>query len=136
MPGARSATSDRRVGPWTLAEPLGRGAPAALGADETRIVSIAPGRIEVAHRSQRAGYLLLLESWFPGWQARVGDEVAPTIQANVSFQALPIAAGEHSVTFEYVPTYRAAALGFTGLAALALAASALLWRRLGAEGRA
>ena len=112
-----------------LPQPLGAEGEVEENAEpETQILSYAPGRIEVRHRASSSGYLLLLESWFPGWRAVVDGRVAPTLRADVSFQALPIAAGEHLVIFEYLPTYRTRALGITGLAAAALFGSWIFWK--------
>ncbi|GAK51947.1 hypothetical protein U14_03193 [Candidatus Moduliflexus flocculans] len=49
------------------------------------------------------GYLVLSEPFYPGWEATVDGKPAPQLRANLAFTAIPIPAGEHIVTRQYVP---------------------------------
>ncbi len=49
------------------------------------------------------GYLVLSNLWYPGWQASVDNTPADILPANYALQAIPVAAGEHSVTLRYLP---------------------------------
>jgi hypothetical protein len=53
--------------------------------------------------SQAAGYLVVADVWYPGWQAYVDGERAPLLRANYLFKAIPIPAGEHEVAVLYQP---------------------------------
>lgn len=49
------------------------------------------------------GYLVLLDSYYPGWQVRVDGEPGEILPANLNFRAVPLAAGKHLVEFVYRP---------------------------------
>ncbi len=51
-----------------------------------------------------ATYLFLADAYYPGWQATLNGEAVPVYRANVMFRAVPVPAGESTVTFEFVPT--------------------------------
>ncbi|MBE9471546.1 MAG: YfhO family protein [Chloroflexi bacterium] len=50
------------------------------------------------------GYLVLTDTWYPGWQATVDGKPAEVLQANYAFRAVYLAAGEHTVEMVYHPT--------------------------------
>lgn len=94
-------------------------APAASGLEATataRIVTYAPERVVVAASTPAAGYLVLTDLWYPGWEASV-DGVPSTIwRANHAFRAVALAAGEHEVVFTYRPSSLRLGLAVTGVA--------------------
>lgn len=47
--------------------------------------------------------LVLLDSYAPGWRARVDEQPAPNYPANHAFRAVMVRAGRHSVTFAVAP---------------------------------
>lgn len=47
------------------------------------------------------GYLVLADSFYPGWKAWVDGEEEKIEPANGAFRAIPIAAGRHEVRFSY-----------------------------------
>ncbi len=49
------------------------------------------------------GYLVLSETWYPGWQARVDGEHQTVWRANYAFRALYLAAGPHRVELYFAP---------------------------------
>lgn len=51
-----------------------------------------------------SGYLVLANTWYPGWQVSVDGEERPLYRANLSFMAVYLPAGGGEVTFRYVPT--------------------------------
>lgn len=81
----------------------------------SRDVSIpsAPGRARITFEDSRSviveaeapadGYLLLADTYSPGWTARVDGSPAPIYRANVSVRAVPIARGRHEIEFSYDP---------------------------------
>ncbi len=62
-------------------------------------------------RADRPGMLVVLDNYYPAWQADVDGEPAQLVRANLAFRAVPVPAGEHVVTLRYVPdTLRAGVL--------------------------
>ncbi len=53
--------------------------------------------------TDHAGYLVLSEPFYPGWEATVDGAPAPQLRANLAFTAIPLPAGEHVVHREYKP---------------------------------
>jgi hypothetical protein len=49
------------------------------------------------------GYLVLMDSYDPGWTAEVDGQDATVLKANGLFRAVRLASGEHVVRFEYRP---------------------------------
>jgi uncharacterized membrane protein YfhO len=69
------------------------------------------------------GYLLLLDTHYPGWQVLVDEQPATIYPANLAFRAVPLSTGEHVVEFRYRPaSFRigAAVSGLTCLFGLGL----------------
>jgi hypothetical protein len=73
------------------------------------------------------GYLVLSETFYPGWQIVVdGEEVAP-IPANGAFTGIPLGRGEHEVVHRFRPTSVAIGLGISLVTACGLTLG-LAWR--------
>ncbi|MAG35103.1 MAG: hypothetical protein CL878_02490 [Dehalococcoidia bacterium] len=49
------------------------------------------------------GYLVLSNLWYPGWRASVDNTPTDILPANYALQAVPVAAGAHTVTLRYLP---------------------------------
>lgn len=109
-------------------EPAGEmGTPAAPGA---AIVDERASALTVrASAPEGGGYLVLVDSFDPGWRVEVDGREAPVLKANGLFRAVRIAPGEHTVRFVYRPTPLYAGLATSGVTALALVALALWSRR-------
>ncbi|MDB4929743.1 MAG: Bacterial rane protein YfhO, partial [Myxococcaceae bacterium] len=73
-----------------------------------------------------AGWLVLAESWYPGWTAAVDGRPADLVRANINQKAVAVPAGSHRVSFALRPRSlaRGAAVSAASLACLAAAA---LW---------
>ncbi len=69
------------------------------------------------------GYLVVNETWFPGWKASVDDRAVPVLRGNVIMQALEVPAGKHVVELRFRPGYVLYPLGL----ALAAWLAALGW---------
>ncbi|NOZ27150.1 MAG: YfhO family protein [Chloroflexi bacterium] len=63
-----------------------------------------PNRVRITADLAAPGYLVISQTWYPGWQARLetGERV-PVLRANYIFQAIPLPAGRHEVTLTYRP---------------------------------
>ncbi len=71
--------------------------------DGTHVTAYAPTRLEIAVESEAAGYLVLSDAYYEGWQAAVNGSETPILRANIMFRAVPIPAGESTVVMEYRP---------------------------------
>ncbi|MCY3897226.1 MAG: YfhO family protein [Caldilineaceae bacterium] len=108
------------------------GSPAAEGA--VSIISYAPERIVIRVSSERPGFLVLKDAYFPGWRATVNGEAVDVVPTNVLFRGVPVPAGESEVVFSYMPTAWLTGLGLSlagGLMWLVLASLTFIgaWRR-------
>ncbi|HUF49192.1 MAG TPA: hypothetical protein VMN60_00045 [Longimicrobiales bacterium] len=78
----------------------------------------------------RPALLVVLDNYYPAWQAAVDGTPAPIHRANHTFRAIAVPAGEHTVTFRYeASALRSAALISLFVLALLLAVVAVdAWR--------
>jgi Bacterial membrane protein YfhO len=93
-----------------------------------------PDRVRIQARLDDAGYLVLADTYYPGWEALVDGERAPIFPADLMFRAVHVAAGEHTIEFRYRPaSFRRGLMLFAcGLVAMAL----LLWQGFPSRRRA
>jgi hypothetical protein len=71
--------------------------------DWVEIIDYKPESVRLVAQTDRAGYLVLLDSWYPGWRAFVDGREVPVYRANFLFRAIPLEPGEHSIVFELRP---------------------------------
>ena len=70
------------------------------------LISIDHGgasRVSITASTDRPGWLVLSDTYYPGWQAIVDGEEAPIVRANAMFRAVPLGAGRHEVEFLFRP---------------------------------
>jgi hypothetical protein len=72
-------------------------------ATPARITERSDTSVTVEVDARRAGRLVLLDTFYPGWEATVDGRPADIEAANVAFRSVPVAAGRHEVRFEYRP---------------------------------
>jgi hypothetical protein len=68
-----------------------------------RIVSYQPDDILIDVSLPRPGFLLLLDTYFPGWQATANGESTRIYRANYNFRAVSLPSGRSVVRFTYKP---------------------------------
>ncbi len=68
------------------------------------------------------GYLVLTDTWYPGWQATVDGEPAEVLQANCAFRAVWLEVREHAVEM----VYRPASVRIGGVISLAVSVCCLV----------
>ncbi len=104
------------------------GAQAASGS--ARVVHYDTDRIEIELDSPTAGYLVLSDPFYPGWQAEVDGEPAEILRANYAFRAVPVPAGGHRVTMAFRPaTWRGGLTITLGTLVLLGVGGVLAWQR-------
>lgn len=72
--------------------------------DAVEILEYRPERVTLSATTERPGYLLLTDAWYPGWQAVVDGTPVTIARANLLFRAIHLEAGRHTVEFVYHPT--------------------------------
>ena len=78
-------------------------AAAAVVSGKARIVEDRPERVVVDTDAATPAYLVLGDTFDPGWSATVDGQPAPIRPAYVAFRAVYLAAGTHTVVFTYRP---------------------------------
>ena len=93
-----------------------------------RIVHDLPERVVVETDAAMPSYLVLSDTFDPGWSATVDGRPAPIRPAYLAFRAVFLPAGKHTVEFRYRPA--GFALGAV-LSSCGLLLSLILWLRPG-----
>lgn len=67
------------------------------------IVEETPRQVRVSTDTATAGFLLLADTYYPGWSASIDGTPVPVYRANLSVRAISLPAGQHDVRFTYDP---------------------------------
>jgi hypothetical protein len=112
----------------TKAELPGLGPPS--GRSTALITHETTQALEIDVEAAADGYLVLLDTYYPGWVAKVDGAVTPIYRANYVGRAIFMPAGHHTVTFEYRPLSFALGVGSAMLILLILAGLSVryIWR--------
>jgi hypothetical protein len=109
--------------------PEGPGAPVEDPADApigtVRVVERRADRVRLEADLARPGYVVLLQTFDPGWRAAVDGRPAGVLPANVVFCGVRVGDGRHVVEYVYRPRplyWGLATAGASGLVAIALGA--------------
>ncbi|MCC7209677.1 MAG: YfhO family protein [Anaerolineae bacterium] len=79
-----------------------------------RIVADEPQWVQIAVDSPGGGYLVLADTFYPGWEATLDGAPVPIARANLNFRALALPSGSHQVDMRYRPASFTAGLALTG----------------------
>ena len=63
----------------------------------------SPNAVKIELALDRDGYLVLSDTFYPGWRAYVDGEEKEILRANYAFRAVPLESGQHTVLFKYDP---------------------------------
>ena len=94
-----------------------------------QIVVDATDHVVVRATTDAAAWLVLTDTWFPGWHARVDGVETPVLRAHHAFRAVALSPGAHEVDFTFHPRGLAAGVAITLLAGVAIVALLLRPRR-------
>ncbi len=86
-----------------LEDSTGADRPGESGCGSAQILNYENRRVVCKVQATAPGYLVLLDSYFPGWRARVDGVEADIVRADFAFRAVAVPAGEHQVEFRYQP---------------------------------
>lgn len=114
-PGAalvRLPVGDEQPGPVILGQPSVN--------DRVTITSYKPERVEIQVSLGSPGWLVLTDTYYPGWQASLNDQPVDILPVDILFRAVQVPAGEHVLLFEFKPRSVYLGGGMSGLALLAL----------------
>ena len=98
------------------------------------VVDYQANAVSLRTTSAQAGYLVLTDTYFPGWRAYVDGRETPIYRADSMFRAIELPSGSHDVQFQFQPSsiqvglWISVAAGVVCLALLCL--PAVLRRRL------
>jgi hypothetical protein len=107
-----------------------RGSVSATGRTDARVQAVKFDNQQLMFESEASmnSFVVISQTYYPAWQARVDGRPARIWRANYAFQALEIPAGKHRVTLFYRD--RAFLIGVV-LSGIGLLGCAALWRRAG-----
>ncbi len=71
--------------------------------DEVVITEYRSERVVLQAKTGSAGYLVLADTWYPGWEAKIDGASVPIQRADYIFRAVALPPGAHTVVFEYHP---------------------------------
>lgn len=94
---------------------------------------LANNRFEAKVNAPTTGYVVLLQSFFPGWSCTVDGTAAKILRFDKVFQAVAIQPGNHTVQFTFIPP--GTPLGLLIFSAGAVATCAILLRGRRRTGR-
>jgi uncharacterized membrane protein YfhO len=94
-----------------------------LEADDSPPAAKRPGKLSAAAIQldvtfEKPGWLLLADTYYPGWVAAVDGVPAAILHGDYAFRAVAVPAGAHTVVFDYQPGSLRVGLWLTGLGVL------------------
>ncbi len=77
------------------------------GCDSTvldlEVVDPSPNQVLITVKTSTPGWLLLSDTFYPGWQAKIDGQPVPVYRADHLFRGVKVPEGEHTVEFLYRP---------------------------------
>lgn len=93
--------------------------------DRVAVEAEEPEYVRLRATAGTAAYLVLADSYYPGWEARLDGQPAAIRQADAALRAVALPPGEHVVEFSFRPRTWRYGLPISGLSAAALLGVAL-----------
>lgn len=70
---------------------------------EVHLLAETANRLDVRVEASTAGWLVIADTWYPGWEARLDGEPVKVFPADGVFRAVQVPAGGHRVELVYQP---------------------------------
>jgi hypothetical protein len=102
----------------------------AAGQMSANVTEVSPDRIAIETNSDAGAFLMLSETYYPGWRARIDGVVTPVRRADFSLQGVAVPSGRHTVVFEFVSRTLRAGAGLSVAGILVCLALIALPRRV------
>ena len=77
--------------------------PLSAGAGTASWLSDLPTEIEIEVEMEQEGWLVLRDTFDPGWEAQIDQSEAKIFRADYLFRAVRVPEGKHVVRFRYRP---------------------------------
>jgi hypothetical protein len=97
--------------------------------DSVQMVASEPMRVELIATTDQPGYLVLADSWYPGWEAHIDGRAAQIERADILFRAVWLDAGVHRIIFEYRPLAFVIGAGISIISILTLIGAVVYFQR-------
>ncbi len=103
----------------------------ASSPDDDRVVitRYAPAAVEIQADAQAAGFLVLLDNYYPGWEVTVDGQRQTVVRADYYARAVYLDKGQHTVEFVYRPLSFRIGVGLSGTALMVLGVAGRLARK-------
>jgi hypothetical protein len=111
--------------PWRSQPPAAGGATSVA---PVRVVRAEAGSWEFEVQTPQPALLVVADSYYPGWQARVDGVAVPVSPANVAQCAVPVPAGRHQVEMFFRPREFVQGALVSGFSLLLAALIVVRWR--------
>ena len=111
-------------------EPI-EGVPDSAGAagGRARIVSYEPERVKIEASADAPGVVVLTDTWYPGWKARVDGEEVDVERVDYVMRGVPVEPGEHTIEFTYEPASFRVGAAISVIALVGIAGAAVIGLR-------
>ncbi len=93
---SRKAEADWRSAPASLRSSV-------IEKEEARILDADPESILIFANCSKDGFLILTDTYYPGWKAYIDGSESEIYPANHMFRAVKLKAGKHRILFKYEP---------------------------------
>ncbi|MDD5747509.1 MAG: YfhO family protein [Actinomycetota bacterium] len=75
------------------------------GSGTAKIKKYGAREVTIEVKTKGGGFLVLSDSFYPGWEARVDGKPKKILRANYAFRAVEVPDGRHTVVFSYTPSH-------------------------------
>ncbi len=108
---------------------------AGVGDKEPEVLEQTPSHVRLRVTRRLPGFLVIANTYDPGWKATLSGEDVPVLRANYAFQAIEIPPGTSEVELRYLPDSLVLGL-WIGAGSIVLALAACLFSRRSTRVRA
>lgn len=103
--------------------------------DSAKIVDYRPEHVEINASLTTPGWLVLTDTFYPGWTVTVNEQPGTIMPINLMFRAVALPAGEHTVVFTFEPRSVQIGAAISSLAVLVATTTSLItawyrWQKL------